>query len=271
VKVISPWTKQATPGCSLNTYFTIPENGVIYVDDALYGTVAGTDPNYWRINNQTGAGGPMGGSPAAVLCNPYDTASVNNAVGYPLANEVAWNYTCGAGDVFIQEENGDRVNGLDGKLTVASAGNIFVTGHLDYKDGTVREFGSMLGLIADEFVYYWRGVKSTGSNGGYANLNSNTTNLRVSGALVSVQHSVMTMNNGLQDSGQLGLGNLYITGNITQKYRGVVRRGGNGYDKVYKYDDRLLYDSPPHFLEASISQFVPRRTADVAPMYPVGR
>jgi hypothetical protein len=236
--ITSPWTKD-TPVCQKDTWIPIPPNGVIYVDNAVVG-VAG-DPNNWAAGT-----GP---------CQPEANA---NSVGYPVPGESGWNYKCGRGDVFIQQENGDAAHGLDGRLTVAAKGDLYVTGDLQYKAGTDAEvMGSMLGLIADNNVYYWHPVDSNGKN--IAVAGTTFTNRRVDAALLSVQHSVTTMNYWSGAS----LGTLNIRGNMTQKYRGIVKRGSSGYDKNYAFDWRLQLAAPPHFIEPTISQFGAKNVTEV--------
>ena len=50
-------------------------------------------------------------------------------------------------------------------------------------------------------------------------------------------------------TGRTILGAITINGAIAQKYRGIVGTiGTSGYGKNYNYDNRLKYQSPPHFL-----------------------
>ncbi len=49
-----------------------------------------------------------------------------------------------------------------------------------------------------------------------------------------------------------GKGTIYLVGSITQNVRGIVGdTGGHGYDKNYSHDPRMLYTSPPHYIEPS--------------------
>ena len=233
IKVTSPWTKPASlpAGCSLGVYFPIPAAGVVYVDDVPSdGT---SDPNSWGVT-ETG--------------KPVCPGSGNN-VGYPVTTESGWTYPCRLGDVFVEEESGSSSNALNGRLTIGSANDLYVTNNLDDLNGTSGT--SMLGLIADGFIYYWHpvtagGVNVTSGNGGsYPN--------RVAASMVSVAHSVTTQNYAIGAS----LGTLNLTGSLTQNYRGIVRSGTAGYAKAYHYDPRLAYDSPPHFLDPTVSTFSP--------------
>jgi hypothetical protein len=78
--------------------------------------------------------------------------------------------------------------------------------------------------------------------------------------MLAIQHSFIVdhYNCGSQ------LGDLIVNGAIAQKYRGPVGTVGNsGYNKVYTYDDRLRYLSPPNFLDPVESAWhMQRQTID---------
>jgi hypothetical protein len=243
MRVTSPWTR-STPVCQKDTWTPLPANGVVYVDTAVVG-VAG-DPNNWT-------------SAEAKPCD--NTGAKSNSVGYPVTNEAHWDYPCGRGDVFIQEEAGDQANGLNGRLTVAAKGDLYITDDLEYAPGTDIAGGSLLGLIAENNVYYWHPIDAAGAN--LAVTGTTFKNRNVDAAMLSVLHSVTTMNYFAGST----LEKLNISGNMTQKYRGIVKRGSAGYDKNYLYDQRLLYDAPPHFLEPTISQFTAKRITETSPLY----
>src|SRR6185436_11347471 len=75
-------------------------------------------------------------------------------------------------------------------------------------------------------------------------------NVTIEAAVLSLKHSFIV------DNWNCGakLGALTVTGAIAQKFRGPVgtggqSAGGTGYQKVYNYDDRLRFRSPPYFLD----------------------
>jgi type II secretory pathway pseudopilin PulG len=249
IRVTSPWTKNPTPGCLKDTYFTIPVNGVIYVDVVPAENTG--QPNSWTT---TEAGKPT--------CPTSDTtpASNRNNVGFPIPNETGWDYPCKAGDVFIEQEGGLAANGLTGRMTVSANNNLYITNHIDYV--TVAPNSPFLGLIAEQFVYVWHPVQGA-SNLNLPGQSTPFTDARISAALLSVNHSFMVQNNSLG----LGLGNLNVTGAITQKFRGIIKRGSASYVKNYVYDQRLRYDAPPRFLNPTISSFGAVRTEEQAPAY----
>ena len=242
IRVTSPWTKTVTPGCAKGTYFTIPANGVVYVD--VVPAEGTTDPNSW--------GAAESGKPTC--------PTTGNNIGYPISSETGWDYPCKAGDVFIEQENGAPANALAGRLTVSANNNLYVTNHLDYAAGTSG--GAFLGLIAEQFLYVWHPVSGS-TNLALPGQSTAFNDARISAALLSVNHAITVQNNGLGS----GLGTLHITGALTQKYRGIVRRGSSGYAKRYVYDERLAYDAPPRFLNPMISSFSAVRTQEQRPKF----
>ena len=146
-----------------------------------------------------------------------------------------------------------------------SANNdLYVTGNIDYAGGTSG--GSFLGLIAEQFLWFWHPVHKDGS-GVVTNL-APLPDLSVSASLLSLNHTI-----GLQNAA-MGppMGTLKITGALTQKYRGSVGTVSgttvlSGYGKDYRYDQRLRYDAPPRFLNPLVSTFGPVRTAEKPPVY----
>jgi hypothetical protein len=69
-------------------------------------------------------------------------------------------------------------------------------------------------------------------------------------AILATTHSFVVDN---FNCGPNALGKLNLYGALAQNYRGIVGTGGTsgivtGYDKDYKYDERLAVDEPPYFL-----------------------
>jgi len=252
--VHSPWTR-TSPRCALDQWITIPANGTVYVDDRPAND--STDPNSWSTADAASV---------QTLCDQQvgDGITSGNPVGYPLPTEAGWSYPCTAGDAFVQELDGAAANGLTGRLTVATSGNIYITDNLHYGPSS-----GILGLIANQSVWYWHPTDHNHSNinlpakqyPAQAAKSQPLVNPTVSAAMVSLQHSIGTMH---YDQGA-SLGTLTINGSLTQFYRGVVKQGASGYDKNYVYDQRLRYDSPPHFLNPTTSRFAPTLSAEIAP------
>ncbi len=242
INVTSPLTKTVTPGCAKGSYFTIPANGVVYVD--VVPAEGTSDPNSWGTSES--------GKP---IC-----PSTGNNVGYHITSETGWDYPCKAGDVFIEQEGGSSSHALAGRLTVSANNNLYVTNHVDYAGGTTG--GAFLGLIAEQFVYVWHPVNGS-TNLALPGQTTAFVDARISAALLSVRHAITVQNHHLG----AGLGTLNITGALTQKYRGIVRRGTAGYAKNYVYDERLAYDAPPRFLNPTISSFSAVRTQERKPRF----
>ena len=57
-------------------------------------------------------------------------------------------------------------------------------------------------------------------------------------------------------------GNIYLWGSLAQKFRCVVGSTG-GYNKVYKYDDRLAQRTPPYMLELSNEPWGTQRYGEI--------
>jgi hypothetical protein len=250
--VHSPWTRD-TPICLLDQWIPVPANGTVYVDDRPANNT--TDVNSWTTSQATAVQN---------VCNNQNGYNISggNPVGFPLSNEADWSYSCTAGDVFIQELDGSAANGLTGRLTVAAAGSIYVTGNIHYASSN-----GLLGLIANQYVWYWHPTDRNNQNitlparqfPTQSAKSQPLSNPTVSAAMVSLQHSIGTMH---YDEGA-SLGTLTVNGSITQLYRGVVKQGSSGYDKNYVYDQRLRYDAPPHFLNPTSSSFVMKLSAEI--------
>ena len=276
--VISPFTKvkncpvTASPVSSMFNRFTVtnmplPPNGVVYVQNVP----ASADPNFT-------AGCPfsreaIGGTGAA---NP-DRA---HPLGFPQRYDLtptSW-YNCRNGDVFL-------MGTLAGRLTIASDNNIVLFGNTTYNSGTTGT--DLLGLVANNYIEVYHPVNTASTtncigstvNGG-CNLklpstaaapgtpslfsaspgvpnvstmatvigNVSLQNPVFNAAILTVQHSFRAQNNRHGEDNNSGTIN--VTGAIAQKYRGPVgNSAGTGYLKNYVYDQRLTYQSPPHFLE----------------------
>jgi hypothetical protein len=271
--VISPFTKSkkcavtGNPITSMYNRFTItrmalPPNGVIYVQNVPSVT---TDANYT-------AGCPfsrprIGGG-----------ANIAHPLGFPQINDVtptSW-YNCRNGDVFL-------MGTLAGRLTIAADNNIVLFGSTTYNTGTTGT--DLLGLVANNYVEVYHPTKTASGgtcdgnvvnggcnmslpglattsttpslfNGSTPNVSTMATvtgvrslrNPAFNAAILTVQHSFRVQNNRHGDDGVSGT--LNVTGAIAQKYRGPVgNSAGTGYAKNYLYDQRLSYQSPPHFLE----------------------
>ncbi|MCB0874889.1 MAG: hypothetical protein KDB46_01720 [Solirubrobacterales bacterium] len=154
-----------------------------------------------------------------------------------------------------------------GQLTIAAENDIIVNNDLCRGSCSGSPSGNgLLGLIANNFIRVYHPLSPSNSSTSASNCNGTSngsgsqSNLRIDAAMLSIQHSFIVdhYNCGNQ------LGNLTVNGAISQKFRGPVGTVGNsGYNKVYTYDDRLRYLSPPHFLDPVESAWhMQRQTID---------
>ncbi len=147
-----------------------------------------------------------------------------------------------------------------GQITIAAENDIIV-------DGNVTHTGDgLLGLIANNFVRVYHpvpgetGKGSCGSNSDSGSL----TNPQIDAAILAINHSFIVDH---YDCGTTH-GTLTVNGAIAQKYRGAVGTFSGsgpvtGYVKNYNYDDRLRYETPPHFLDpVQVAWHVQRETLD---------
>jgi len=181
------------------------------------------------------------------------TSSQQNAVGYPINNDVTQYNTCD-GDVFMSGT-------LAGQLTVAAEHNVVVVGDTNYAGGTGGS--DVLGLIANQFVQIYHPVNSSGTNlSDSRGPRSPFTNPVLNAAILAIGHSFIVQN---YDEGAT-LGTLNVTGALAQKWRGPVGTSGGsgtGYLKSYNYDSRLVYTAPPHALDLSGADYEARQWAEI--------
>ncbi len=232
--VVSPGSLSTNANC-VGTNKPLPANGVIYVQNV---PSSSADPNYTaacRTSTQLGG-----------------AATVQHPLGYPQRYDDVTTYGCKNGDVFLYGT-------LKGRLTIAADNNIDIIGNVTYQGGTGGN--DLLGLVANNYVEIYHPVTSTAPSGnrdgaqvnGFYNLDTLPVgpgtafhNPTVQAAILSVQHSFRVQN---YKYGEDNLGAITINGAIAQKYRGIVGTiGTSGYGKNYNYDNRLKYQSPPHFL-----------------------
>lgn len=134
---------------------------------------------------------------------------------------------------------------LDGRLTVASAQDIFVQDDILYEQDPRSYPGSddMMGLVAERNVVVADNV-------------ANWSDCTIQASIFSRDSSFMAENWGSNTSGYNGgkRGNLNLLGSIVQDSRGAVGTHNNGviktgYLKRYRYDDRLSdpNNRPPYY------------------------
>jgi Tfp pilus assembly protein PilX len=232
--VFSPYTKVSNCGfpAQTTTPATATQRFTLPTDGVIYVQAVPTDPtnpNY---------------SPIANNCTvPSGIVPTGDTTGYK----------CSSGDAFISGQ-------LKGQLTIGSYGNIVVVGDTTYKTAPKDGGTDLLGLIADQFVEIYHPVNN-GSNTSF----TGGPVTKVDAAILSVAHSFRVQNHATGPT----VGTLHVNGAIGQKFRGPVgTTGGTGYIKDYKYDERLKYLSPPHFLDPVKSAWIVRTYAEVKTAFP---
>lgn len=258
LRVVSPFTASTGTGCATDGIMDVRDNMVIYVQNV---PAESGDPNFLP-------GCPSGGHPFRYnapdqsdrLFVRYDVSGDSAAYSRSTldAAGITKFYNCVAGDAFVHGT-------LDGRVTIAAENNVTIVDDLVLAGGTGPDSDDLLGLIANNFVeiYHPWGCPGgdcpaenlrRGRSGGVDNGLPNTVwqNVRVDAAILSVQHSFILQNYHRGAP----LGELVVTGAIAQLYRGPVGTFNgttgaavSGYQKVYVYDDRLGYLSPPHYLD----------------------
>jgi Tfp pilus assembly protein PilX len=170
--------------------------------------------------------------------------------GYPgwnTYNNAKWNNN--NGNVFVHGT-------LSGKLTIAASNHIYITGDITYQNPN----DDMLGLIANNWIY----VNHYDQSGNDVAPDSITINA----ALFALNHSFgfeAFRDGPVKDT-------LTIRGSIAQSSRGPIGTFSawsgqrlSGYNKDYWYDERMLYDEPPHFLPPLNAGFEIVSWEEVAP------
>jgi hypothetical protein len=196
--------------CPINgTMASLPGNGVIYVRSA----------------------------------RPGETCLSSNPHPYSLSADVTSYNRC-AGDVFVEGT-------LDGRLTIAAENNIVISNDLIYRGGRGAGSDDMLGLVANNFVEIMHPVNNGGQNLHYLPGGRTFEDPHIDAAILSVEHSFRVQNH---DEGNDFDDPIDLFGTIGQLYRGPVGTFSGssivtGYSKEYKYDPRLEFISPPHFLD----------------------
>ncbi len=231
----------------------VPANGVVYVEGCQ--TAVPTSPSGTVVDYVTTSGG---------------TTKCNNLTYNPLsaAGETG---TSGdtVGDAIVQ-------GSVNMPMTIGSDNNIIIDGNICYTDnvsgGTCTTTPTwphtdVLGLVADNFVEINHPVVSDG-HGGFNNAGScsatlgagtptcDLSNPTIDAVALSLTDSFLVNN---YTSGS-SLGTLNVYGTIDEDWRGPVGTfsGGSvssGYAKNYVYDPRLVYLSPPYYLNPGTSQW----------------
>jgi hypothetical protein len=171
-----------------------------------------------------------------------ETCLSSNPHSYTTTGDVTPYNRC-SGDVYVEGT-------LDGRLTIAAENNVIISNNIIYDGGRGAGSDDMLGLVANNFVEVMHPVNSSDNDIRYLPSNRRFESPRIDAAILSVEHSFRVQN--YREGSELGT--LDVFGTISQLFRGPVGTFSGsstvtGYDKDYKYDPRLEFISPPHFLD----------------------
>lgn len=263
VTVVSPWTKVTQPSLtagidskspaecgeisalhtSKGATFTPPGQNLLFVQ-SVPGQSSG-DPNRWNNSSY----------PDGFTCSNskkvnegwnfrYPNTSSQPRVRYPLEDErtpqesktATPAYGCRTGDAYISGT-------VNGQVTVASDNYVYITGDLTYADSAV----DVLGIVGNNAVWVWNPMSDSnqgyGCSSGYCPMTPK--NRTIKAAILSVKHTFQVQNYAVGPH----RGTLTVIGALAQKFRGTVGTSApTGYDKDYRYDNRLFSISPPKFL-----------------------
>ncbi len=221
-----------------------PSNGVVFVQDCSGGNSACT-----------------GSSPY----NPLSFYGSNNA-------EEFGTYGPTEGDAIVEGT-------VQGPLTIAAENNVVIAGNLCYQSWTscgtapsTQTTADVLGLIAYNYVEVNHPVDSSNNNATPCasneapmgpgtsldcSLDPGTGTTYLDATILALNHQFWVNN---FDEGS-ALGTLEINGSISEDWRGPVGKFNgskvitHGYSKLYNYDPRLEYLSPPQYLTPGTSSW----------------
>lgn len=247
-----------------------PSNGVIYVD-------GGTNSSYTYYTSKCDS----------VLGNVFVSGQMQGQLTIACSNDIfitGWDPTDWRNPWKIGDSKPfasfSKTGGLNYLSSSTDFDQVFNNDEWVYTRVTGFNKDDMLGLVADNNIfalhYSWPGQLKTGdqvteksgkntytygSTGGWTNgslifpkeydyspsgPDSAAKDLLIHGALFTTRGSYGYEN---PDRGP-GKGDITVIGSIAQRTRGVVGiSGASGYDKHYTHDPRMLYSSPPHYIE----------------------
>lgn len=241
-----------------------PSNGVIYVD-------GGTSSNYNYNTSKC----------SRTLGNVFVSGEMQGQLTIACSNDIfitAWDPT----DWRNPWKNGDskafssfsKPGGVYYTSSSTDFDQVFTGVEWDYTQVTGSNQDDMLGLVADNNIFIlhyswpaqWHERISSGgslyaSNCGWTNGDESFPNYRdyrplgpdSAAADIQIYAALFTTRGsyGFEKSDRgPSKGDITVCGSIAQRSRGTVGIiGASGYDKEYTHDPRMLYSSPPHYIE----------------------
>lgn len=246
-----------------------PSNGVIYVN-------GGTNPDY---TNATSKCDPtLGNVFISGQMEGQLTIGCSNDIFITAYDPTDWRNPWKNGDSTVFKSF-TKTGGVRYRSSSTDFKPVKIGGVWDHTEVTGSNRDDMLGLVADNNIfilhYSWPAqikLKETiteksgnktytyGADGGWTNgstdfpkdrddnpgPDSAPNNILIHGALFTTKGSYG------YEKPDLGpeKGKITLVGSIAQRNRGVVGRvSSSGYDKDYTHDPRMLYTSPPHYIE----------------------
>jgi hypothetical protein len=249
----------------------------------------GSTMNVTSPDTPTGppSGAPTGSSSNDALNDPANTGNVcmpsssGGSVAIP-SNGVVYVENCGPSYLTTCNSNNTPLSGAGetgvggntvGDAIIGSENNIVIDGNLCYADTmssgncttTTPSAPStdVLGLVALNYVEINHPVNSRGNNVSTCSPSTSPTSGAVTcdlsnpildAVILALNHSFIVNNYNTGNT----LGTITLQGTIDEDWRGPVGTFGSnntGYLKNYLYDPRLLYLSPPYYLNPGTSQW----------------
>lgn len=264
----------------------VPTDMVIYAD---HSGAANRQCFAGELGGPTGSTLPVGSFTGA---NPTSSSSSYTAD----ENMLEATKQCGRGNLYAEGV-------LNGRVTLASAQSIVATGDLVLNGGTVtgtdllglvatdsvEVFHPRLGTMKAQAkcaVYYsngtcktysssqfeWKGaLESVGEVSGWPQRYKEpgapayvpTKGIQIAGSIQTLLHSFYVQKYNVGGD----KGTLFVKGSIAQRWRGVVGQTvsgtQNGYTKLYQYDTRLQFTTPPYFPKWANAKYTLRYSGEV--------
>ena len=245
-----------TPPSTNDSLKTIP-GAAVYTGQTRI-VLSGTQ---MTVTNSSGQVSTVPIPASGVIYVANSTSSACSTAYSPFArNTTMYPSTSACGNVYVSGT-------YSTPLTIAAENDVIINNDLCRGSCSASPSGNgLLGLIANNFIRVYHPITppntstTASSCNGVSNGWGTQYDLRIDAAMLAIQHSFIVdhYNCGNQ------LGDLKVNGAISQKFRGPVGTVGNsGYNKVYTYDDRLRYLSPPEFLDPVESAWhMQRQTID---------
>lgn len=241
-----------------------PSNGVIYVD-------GGTSNHYTYCTSKCDP--TLGNVFLSGQMEGQLTIACSNDMFITSYDPTDWRNPWKNGDK-TAFSSFTKTGGVHYRSSSTDFRQVYSNGDWDHTEVTGSKGDDMLGLVADNNIfilhYSWpaqltqtqkitekSGRWSTltyGSQGGWTNgyedfgsgPDSAAYNILIHGSLFTTKGSF-----GYEEPRMgPGKGEITLFGSVAQRNRGVVGVvNGSGYDKNYTHDPRMLYTSPPHYIE----------------------